>query len=69
MKNVLILCASVVMLSCTKKDWNCKCTVNGDEYQKTITHTTKTKAGTACSDYGKSIGQSFGSYTYVCKVN
>ncbi|HRF99792.1 MAG: hypothetical protein U0W65_06200 [Bacteroidia bacterium] len=69
MKNLILVATSLILVSCAKKDWNCKCTVNGDDYEKTITHTTQSKANTDCSNYGKSIGQMYGNYSYVCKVN
>ena len=69
MKTIFLLSATCLMLlSCKKKDWNCSCNVNGDLYTKTITGSTKAAANTSCSDYGKSIGQSYGSYTYKCDI-
>jgi hypothetical protein len=69
MKYLLAMAIGAAMLGCAKKDWNCSCTVNGDNYEKAITNTTKSKANSNCTNYGKSIGQTYGSYTYVCKVN
>lgn len=71
MKTILfVLVTSLLLIGCAKKDYNCTCIVNGDEYKKTITKTTQSKANSQCSDYGKSIGQSnyYGNYTYKCSV-
>jgi hypothetical protein len=68
-KTILFLVPTFFILtSCQKKDWNCTCNVNGDAYAKTIKNTTKSAASSNCSDYGKSVGQSYGSYTYKCEV-
>jgi hypothetical protein len=60
--------ACIVMLGCAKKDHVCTCTVNGDEYTKTIPNSTQGNANSDCTEYGKSIGQTYynGNYTYKC---
>lgn len=69
MKTTFLLAASFFMLtSCKKKDWNCTCNVNGDVYSQTITNSTNSNANSSCNEYGKSIGQSYGSYTYKCEI-
>lgn len=69
MKTILFLAVTFFVLSgCKKKDWNCTCNVNGDVYSKTITNSSQATANSNCTDYGKSIGQNYGSYTYKCEV-
>lgn len=66
----VLVSASLLLLSCRRRDWNCTCTVNGTEISKTIPNTTKTKANSDCTDYGKSIGQNYstGVNTYKCAI-
>jgi len=69
LKVLLTVAVGLIGSGCTKKDWNCDCTVNGDPYSTVIKNTTKSKAGKACGDYGKRIGSQQGNYVYKCKVN
>lgn len=61
MKKVFILCVGVAfvasMTSC-KKDWNCKCTVNGQEAATGTFNATKKDAQDACDALGTSSGGS-----------
>lgn len=64
-----ILLIAFMVSACAKKNWNCNCTVNGSDYSMVIENTTKPKAGSACSKYGKKIGSKSAVYTSKCKVN
>jgi hypothetical protein len=66
---LLIILISLTVMGCVKKDWNCHCTVNGDDYTTTIPNSPKSKAGKSCGDCGKRIGSQYASYVYKCKVN
>lgn len=66
---LLTVVVALVICGCAKKDWDCNCTVNGDEYSTVIKNSTKSKAGKSCGDYGKRIGSQQGNYVYKCKVH
>lgn len=59
----------LAVMGCTKKDWNCNCTVNVDNHNTTVPNSTKSQAGKKCGDYGKRIGSQHGYYVYKCNVN
>ncbi len=65
---ILTLFISVIVSSCSKKDWPCNCTVNNVDYTTTIANSTKMNANKECGDYGKQIGSSQGNYSYVFKI-
>ncbi len=67
-KFLLSVVIALGISGCAKKDWNCDCTVNGDDYSTVIKHSTKSNAGKKCGDYGKAIGSQQGNYVYKCKV-
>lgn len=69
-KIIISVVALIALSSCSKKDWTCTCTVNGTDYQKSISKTTNPKANSECGEYGKQIGESYyyGNYTYKCTV-
>lgn len=55
MKKLALLCAGLlfvaVAFSSCKKDWTCKCTINGVSVDYTIEQKTKADAKTACDVY------------------
>lgn len=66
---ILIVAVAPSISGCAKKDWNCDCTVNGDDYSSLIKNSTKPNAGKKCGDYGKGIGSQQGNYIYKCNVH
>ena len=70
MKKFILIAIVLGCFSCIKKkDWNCTCEVTGNNFgtfTKTIPHQTQNKANTECSDYGKQLMGSNG--TYKCKL-
>lgn len=72
MKKVIVLALVVVgTTSCMKKkNWNCSCDVTGlsnnGTFTKNIEQKTQSDANTECTNYGKALMGSNG--TYNCKL-
>ena len=67
-KGVLLLIVAIVNTACAKKNWACTCTLNGGKYGEIIENVTKVNANKGCVDFGKSLGQQYGTTDYKCVV-